>query len=93
MIPKWAEEKLGQPSNPLFKPSDVALIRAMVNQSTVILTNKAGNKVELPITEQFMAKIEKAVYTSDTENALTRHVDGKRDTITLKGRKNGKRSS
>ena len=92
-IPKWAEEQLGKPSNPLFKESDIALLRAMTQQNEVKVTNSPENQVELPMSEQIMAKIEQAVYTSDTENALTRHVDGKRATITLKGRKNGKRSS
>jgi hypothetical protein len=67
MIPKWAEEQLGKPINPLFKDSDIALIRAMTQQNVVNVTNSHENNVELPEPAQ------------------------KRATITLKGRKNGKR--
>ena len=67
MIPKWAEEQLGKPSNPLFKESDIALIRAMTQQNVVKVTNSLENQVELPEPAQKSA------------------------TITLKGRKNGKR--
>jgi hypothetical protein len=87
-IPQWADESLGKPKKQLFSPEDIAAVREI----TQITPQINEIPVELILSEPIMKKIEQVIYTDNSENALSRHIEGKREKITLKGRKNGKRS-